>query len=309
MSEAQVVEVPSSFTTVTSENSADFYAQKLGLAANDAPVEAAVEETPAEPTDANGESGQEGEEEAKATEEAKKPNPKLEKRFSELTKRRAEAEARAEAESKRASELEEKLKAMEAPKPQKAQDYEPEPQRDQFSSNIDYAKALAEWTADKAIQDYKKQEAEKQVQAERQRVYEAFNAKQQSFIAQTPDYQDMIQSSPTQVSDLVKEAIIESDVGPQILYHIASNEELGERFAKWSDAKALRELGKLEAMFEKAEPKEEEAKPVAQKSKAPAPIQPLKAASAAIDTPIGSDGQFHGTYAQWKAARKAGKVR
>ena len=65
MSEAQVVEIPNSFTTVTSENSADFYAQKLGLAANDAPVEAAVEETPAEPIDANGESGQEGEEEVR----------------------------------------------------------------------------------------------------------------------------------------------------------------------------------------------------------------------------------------------------
>ena len=120
----------------------------------------------------------------------------------------------------------------------------------------------------------------------------------------------MVASSQAQVSDAVKEAILESDVGPQILYHLASNDDIAEKFSNLSDAKALRELGRLEALFEKTESKEDlEDKPVAQKSKAPAPIQPLKATSAASDTPIGSDGQFHGTYAQWKASRKAGKIR
>jgi hypothetical protein len=28
-----------------------------------------------------------------------------------------------------------------------------------------------------------------------------------------------------------------------------------------------------------------------------------------MDTTVGSDGEFHGTYSQWREARKAGKIR
>jgi len=73
---------------------------------------------------------------------------------------------------------------------------------------------------------------------------------------------------------------------------------------------ALREIGKLEARFEKAETKSDktETKPVV-RSKAPAPINPLRATGGSMDTTIGSDGEFHGTYSQWREARKAGKIR
>ena len=76
-------------SVLTSENSADFYANKLGLASEEAPVAAeAVEETPdSEPTiKAEAESESEAEDEAQVTDKPKQ-NPKLEKRFSELTKR------------------------------------------------------------------------------------------------------------------------------------------------------------------------------------------------------------------------------
>ena len=118
-------------------------------------------------------------------------------------------------------------------------------------------------------------------------------------------------SSPVQVNDAVRDAILESDVGPQILYELASNDELAEKITKLSPINALREIGKLEARFEDASknaaPKT--VKTASEKSKAPAPINPLKATSGALNTKIGSDGQFHGTYAQWKEARRAGKIR
>jgi hypothetical protein len=69
---------------------------------------------------------------------------------------------------------------------------------------------------------------------------------------------------------------------------------------------ALREIGKLEERFA--------AKPTARqetvvKSRAPAPISPIRGGTTAVDVPIGSDGEFHGTYAQWKAQRRTGKIR
>ena len=78
---------------LTSENAAEFYAERLGLA-DRANETVAVEETPAEPVQEAQQSEPEEQEEAKTTEE-KKPNPKLERRFSEITKQREEARAEA----------------------------------------------------------------------------------------------------------------------------------------------------------------------------------------------------------------------
>jgi hypothetical protein len=88
--------------------------------------------------------------------------------------------------------------------------------------------------------------------------------------------------------------------------------EEAEKFQALSVSKALREIGKLEARFEKQEAAEETAvrsKPVVQKSKAPAPLSPLKATGSAMESLIGSDNEFHGSFQAWKAARKAGKIR
>jgi len=79
---------------VTSENMAEFVANKLGLA-DSAPSEAAK----AKPQEsAQGQSEPDGDKEATAVED-RKQNPKLEKRFSEITKQREAARAEAQAEA------------------------------------------------------------------------------------------------------------------------------------------------------------------------------------------------------------------
>ena len=72
--------------------------------------------------------------------------------------------------------------------------------------------------------------------------------------------------------------------------------------------KALKELGKLEVQFERKEAPIEKSEPVA-RSKAPAPIKPLTAGKGTSDVLIDGNGAFHGTYAQWKAARQAKRIR
>lgn len=317
MSEAQAVEQPrQAGNVVTSENLTEWTMDRLGLATEEAPVEAeTVEESPvSEPTDAEGQSESDAETEGKATEE-RKQNPKLEKRFSELTKRRAEAEAKAESEAKRASELEERLRQYEDRQiPQQTQD-DPigaEPQASQFDDAFEYAKALAEWSAEKALYDRDQRDAQQKVQEERNKLTKAWAEKLEKAKANLPEFDDIVNSTQLIVPDDVRDAIVESDVGPQILYHLASLDgEEAERFQALPLSKALREIGKLEARFEKQETVEEPArsKPVAQKSKAPAPISPIRTAGSAMETPIDSKGEFHGSFQAWKAARLAGKIR
>lgn len=293
-------------TVLTSENSADFYAQKLGLAAN-SPIEAETE--PVVDEEAQSEPEQ-AEKEATVTGE-RKPNPKLEKRFSDITKQRDAAKEEARREREAREELEERYKHLDSNVSQaqpKAADSFTEPQPSQFDDAFEYAKALAEFSAEKALRERDKQDADRRANEERSKMLDSWAQRLEKSKAQLPDFEEMVASSDVAVSDQIRDAIFESDVGPRILYHLAENPELAKSLADMTQARALREIGKLEARFE-AKQESGRTQPVAAKSNAPAPINPLRATSAAADVSIDSNGQFHGTYAQWKASRKAGKIR
>ena len=303
MSEAKAV------TVLTSENSEAFYANRLGLA-DEAPVEAVVDENPTEPTEeAEEQSGQESDE-IKATEE-KKSNPKLEKRFSELTKQREEARKEAQREREQRESLENRLKELEeraTPRPVEVQE-NVKPQPHQFNDAFEYAEALAEWSTEQALINRDKQEAERRAQEERNKVLDGWNKRLNDAKADLPDFDDMVASSDVVVSDHIRDAILESDVGPQILYHLAENPELADKLNSGSPISALRQIGRLEAQFERKEAPVAETKPSVARSKAPAPINPIKTGSGVVDVGVDSNGEFHGTYQQWREARKNGKVR
>lgn len=318
MSETQTAERPVAQHVVTSENLAEFQLKRMGLADPTPPAADPTPESAPQAEDQSAPAEQEPPEtDASAQPEPeKKPNQKLEKRFSDLTRARKEAEARAEAERVRREELEAKLAAMQgqAPQqsdttPQAAQD-DAEPQPHEFSDAFEYAKALAKWSSDQAVKRVKAEEAERKAAEQRNQVISTWAERIKAAKAEMPDFDDMVTSSEVQVTDAVREAILESEVGPRILYHLAENPELGKKLAGMSVTAQLREIGKLEGRFEAAAPSPSPAPtPAVSKPRAAAPITPIRAAVAGAAAEIGSDGEFRGTYQQWKQARRAGKIR
>jgi hypothetical protein len=314
MSEAQVAEVADqprqAGTLVTSENLAEFAANKLGLASEPSPTvaETVDEESSSEPAAEEGQSEPKlADEEATGTEE-KKQNPKLEKRFSELTKARKEAEAKAETERQAREELEKRLAALEG---QRAPIQEPEsnrkPSPDDFKDAFEYAEALAEWSAEQALVRREQEVKQKEAEAKRETVISTWQQKLEATKAEYPDYDVMVASSSVKVNDTIRDAILESDVGPRILYELASDDQIAEKLSTMTTASALKLIGKLEAQFEKTEqPAKAEKKTVAAKSNAPEPIRPLRSTGGVAD--VGMDGNDM-SYQQWKAARQAGKIR
>ena len=303
MSEAQaVIEQPRQASSlVTSENLADFNADKLGLASESSPTAAEVDENPSEPAADKGQSEPKlADDEATGTDE-KKQNPKLEKRFSELTKARKEAEARN-------VELEKRLAALESNRPAQVEaESNRKPTPDDFKDAFEYAEALADWSAENALARREQEVKQKEVEAKRDTVIQTWQQKLEATKAELPDYEVMVASSTVSVNDTVRDAILESDVGPRILYELASDDELAEKLTGLTTAGALKLIGKLEAQFEKTDaPAKAEKKTVAAKSKAPEPIRPLKSTSGVAD--VGMDGNDM-SYQQWKAARQAGKIR
>lgn len=284
---------------LTSENSAEFYANKLNLA--DQNDDVAVDAEPSKESDQSEPDAEQG----KTTEE-RKQNPKLEKRFSELTKQREQAKAEAQAERQRSEALETRLRVLEQQAiPQKVQSVDEEPQPGQFQDAFEYAKALAQYSTETALKERDQQDANKKANEEMQKTLQSWNTKLEKVKAEITDYDDIVSTANVVVSDDIRDSILESDVGPRILYHLAEDLEFAQKLAQMPTRKALIEIGKLEKLYERTEAK---AEPVV-KSRAPAPIRPLKAAGGVADIPINSSGEFHGTYQSWKEARRAGKIR
>lgn len=307
MSEANVAERLAS-NVVTSENVVEWNVNKLGLATEPAKTAAeTVEETPvSEPVAEEGQSEPAVTEQETTETEERKPNPKLEKRFSELTKARKAAEESAAQERAAREALEARLQALEGQQSnKKTNEVNTKPQPDDFPDAFKYAEALAEWSANEAVARRDRELRQQQEQAKQQEVLKTWQEKLDAVKAEVPDYEDMIASSTVAVNDAVRDAILESDVGPRILYELASDDELGAKIANLSTAQALKMIGKLEAKFEVQAEESAKSKPVAVKSNAPKPINPIRGTGSQS---VYTDGEQI-DYQAWKAGRKLGKIR
>ena len=297
---------------VTSENLAEFTAQKLGLV--DALAAEAADAEPNAEADQSGQDGEGNEATALDDQKEKKPNPKLERRFSEITKQREAAREEARKEREQRESLEARLKELESrvspPAQADTDELGQEPKPEQFSDMYEYAKALAEYTADKKLMERDKQEVARKAAAEQEVKFKAWADRVNAAKTDLPDFDDMVQSSDVRVSDPVRDAIIESEHGPKILYYLAENSEFAKKLADMSVVSAVREIGKIEARYVR-DTKESapEVKTAAVKSRAPAPISPLRGAVNTVDANVDADGNFHGSFQQWKAARQARKIR
>jgi hypothetical protein len=307
-----------SVQTVTSENLAEFVSHRMSLSEPAKEPEKApekVEDKPQEtkledvlPDDDVVEDGKTPEKPA----EDKPKKGKLAERFSELTGKARQAEERAQAAERRAEEAERKVKEAESkanPKPAEKVDDEvgPEPRASDYTDAFEYAKDLSKWSTDKAMKERDEREATKAKDQEREKVVGEWAKRVEATKVDFPDYDAMLASSEVGVSDAVKDALIESELGPRILYEFASNPEVVEKLNKMKIMDQLKEIGKLEirlAKEEKTATKDEpEAKPEPVVKKAPAPITPARGTKVPENV-VNEPGEFKGTYSEWKALRQ-----
>ena len=284
-------------TLVTSENLAEFNAARVGLNNTATETEASPEEAKTPETDGATEETEakqaETEQKAQEEEHAKKGKKPISERFSDLAAQRRAAEERAEAAEKALAE--ERAKA--APPRRADPVFGPEPDPKDYTDAFQYGKDMAEWAANKALTEHDRSESWR------------------SRVAQTktvaPDYEEVLASSEAAVSDAVRDAILDSDVGPRLLYKLAKEPELVAKLNAMPPARQIREIGRLEALLDApAAPPPAPAlpKPTARAfTPPPEPITPVHGSRPA--DPINEAGEFRGSYQEWKAARMAQKQR
>jgi hypothetical protein len=329
MSETNAVELPAGvvsnrpdIVTVTPETFNSYVDEKLGI---DPEKQAAAELAAIEEKQAAEKAKEEDITEDLGDHVPKDKKGKLNERFSELTEARKTAEAaaaaaKAEAEAIKAAkeETERILNEMRAKyePPKTEESIGPEPDPSQFNDIDEFRLALKDWTKEKTILDQAKENAERQQKEAQEASVKNWHEKQSLVKTDFPDYEEVISNSSLMIPNEIQQAILDSDIGPKIAYHLAKNPEI--MTAIYGDnpqgatipqlRKGLLEIGKLEAKLGGTVETETKSAPkVAEISKAPAPITPLKGNNAPVGK-VDTSAPFMGTYDQYKKMRQAGKI-
>ena len=285
----------------------------------EAPAKSEAQEKP-DDSSANEDEGIELDAEADVKAEQKEPSKKskgVQKRIDELTRQREDERRLREATEAR---LDRTLAAIErltgkpaADARQEIEDENPEPTRPVRASFADdaafdeardkYSEEKARWIAKREIRTEIAERERKVIEArtmeENQRVQTTYKGLVDKALEKYEDYLAVAESPDVAISVPMAHAIMASEYGPDIQYHLGKNPAEAERISKLSvpqqllalgriEAKLANELAKAEAPQAEVPAKEEKPAIPAKKavSGAPAPISKLKGGSSETHKPI-----------------------
>lgn len=177
------------------------------------------------------------------------PIPKgVQKRIDRAVRQKYEAEARTKMLEERLAQLEQR-QTSQVPQ-QQAISGDKAPTLDQFDSFDDYVAAKAEWVAERKLEQVLT-EREKRHQEERsaeyqRKVTEEWNKRITQATDEIPDFEDVVGAANVPMTNVMRDAIMESDVGPKVAYYLALNPEEAIRIAEMSPISAIRAMGRIE---------------------------------------------------------------
>lgn len=219
--------------------------------------------------------------------EAQQKRNGFQQRIKQLTDRAKEAE-------QRAKEFEERVKAYEQAIPQ--DEIGPPPSLEDFDyDSAAYQQAMMEYSnkvQQKTVNDALTQQQRFQAQAAREQAQReammAFQERQNAFADEHPDYREVVRNYQVQTPH-VAEAIVLSENGPALAYHLGSNPALAASLETMPVSMAMMELGRLSAQLS--------APPPVTTTQTPNPATPVKPTGSVQKDP---DKMTAKEYANWR---------
>ena len=221
----------------------------------------------------------------------------IQKRIDKAFREKFAAEAEAQLLKDRLSRLEQNLQ-------QNQQHATPidnsEPRIDNFDDFDKYVAAKAEWIASKKInetlQERERRIAEERVSTAHAKAVDSWNKQLEKATAELPDFTEVIESSDVPMSDFMRDAIIDSDLGPKVAYWLANNPDEAKKIAFMSPLATVKAIGRIEERLES------QAKAPKKPTGAPAPLKPVGGkASVQKDPGQMSDAE----YLEWRKKGRA----
>lgn len=200
-----------------------------------------------------------------ATEEPPKRVPWFQKRIDEVT--RAKYDAQREADYWRG------LAEGRNPTPQQPQKQDGPPQLEQFETYEDYEEARIAHVVEQRLAQARQQE-------QRNTVLRSYEERAAAVRASKPDYDNVVGDPTLPITPVMAEVIRESDLGPEVAYHLGTNRQEAERIASLPPHRQAAELGRIEAVLTTKAPAPASSKPIP-----PAPVQTVGGLSAGLSKP------------------------
>ena len=259
--------------------------------------DAVTEETPAVSTD-----DAPAKEEAVTEEESAPSKKDAQARIRQLVEERDRIRTARDESERRAAYLEGQLEGKKVDAPVK-QEADAQPRAEQFEVYDDYVRAVGRW---EARQEFNRLDAEREqkvkereTKTREEQVETTFKDKVAEFKAKTPYFDDVMGNPSLRISKTMYEAMRESEAGAQIAYHLGKHPEEASRISALSPIAAIREIGKLEAKFDKPP-----AQAVNNVTKAPPPPSTVDGTSGGVgkDPSKMTDAEW---YSAWKAEQVA----
>lgn len=151
-----------------------------------------------------------------------------------------------------------------------------EPDVEKYESLTDFYKDHSRWAARQEVKAFRKEQEERakaeSAKSAEQAKLSDFHKREDEFSKAAPDYQEIIdENSDYMVSAGLKEAVLASEHGPEIIYTLFKNKTELNRINSLNLVQQVLEIGKLEAKLSKSEQKPE----VKTKTAAPPPPKPV----------------------------------
>lgn len=181
-------------------------------------------------------------------------------------------------------------KAPEAPKP---------PNPDDFASFDDFITAKAEFIADQKVeQKFRAREEKEQKTSSDQTQREKLQAHQQRLEKtreRITDFDEVLDNSDAPLNQALHNAIVESELGPDIAYYLGKNPDKAAELVRMSPEALNRAIGRMEAELEAKSPGATK-----KVTKASAPFKPVNAGGSSGE--VGKPAAFatQRAYEEWR---------
>lgn len=295
-------------TTAVSAALGDLANKEAVVESTDKKSEVAEKQTTEKADESDSSESMEGAEESDSKdgdEEQKDDKPKkksgFKKRIDKLNQRLMEKDREAEywrAKAERPQQVQET--SAQAIQTNQTVSADAKPNVDQFNTHAEYVEALTDWKVEQKEKAREAKAREIQAQTEMQKQAASHVERVKSFKEAHEDFDELIaEVDDIPISLTVKEVILGSDNGAELMYELAKNRDEYARICKLSPIAAARELGKFEARIKASESKTETTKT----TKAPPPVKPV--GSKANATSKSPDEMSYQEFKKWREAQGA----
>lgn len=169
------------------------------------------------------------------------------------------------------AEYEAKFAQKQEPVEQKAEMPSDKPKSEDYENYDEFLEALTDWKVEQVAKKNEAKTKEDSYRRQMEALAESYKVKAEQLAKQIPDFEQVIEECDIPVTNVMQQALLESDMGPEVAYYLAKNPEQAEKASKMGLVELNKFIGRIEERLES----QKSQKVVKKQTQAPAPISPL----------------------------------